>query len=98
MAVESLPRAECFLLERRIFDDKFHAFDKSNGKLLWETILPAREAQHRLFTRLGKGVRGRCRRRHPQQEGKAQHKLYCLLASEVMRPRNMRSRYMVAGE
>jgi quinoprotein glucose dehydrogenase len=22
------------------YDKKFHAFDKANGKLLWETILP----------------------------------------------------------
>jgi quinoprotein glucose dehydrogenase len=24
-----------------LFDNKFHAFDKSNGKLLWEATLPA---------------------------------------------------------
>jgi quinoprotein glucose dehydrogenase len=23
------------------FDKKFHAYDKSTGKLLWETVLPA---------------------------------------------------------
>ncbi len=30
-----------FFIGATNYDAKFHAFDKSNGKLLWETTLPA---------------------------------------------------------
>jgi quinoprotein glucose dehydrogenase len=52
-----------FFIGATIFDNKFHAFDKSNGKLLWETTLPAAgtatpavyEAGGRQFVVIGAG-------------------------------------------
>jgi quinoprotein glucose dehydrogenase len=52
-----------FFIGATLYDNKFHAFDKSNGKLLWETILPAAgtatpavyEAAGRQFVVIGAG-------------------------------------------